>query len=88
MPTDIPPQARELLVAQSKIIASRQGSAAGVDPRVMRGRAKSGRWQRLQRGVYAAFPATPHVRQCSGLRCSAPDRMPFSAIRRRPSDMA
>ncbi len=59
MPTDIPPQARELLVAQSKIIASRQGSAAGVDPRVMRGRARSGRWQRLQRGVYAAFSGDP-----------------------------
>jgi predicted transcriptional regulator of viral defense system len=59
MPTDIPPQAHDLLAAQGKAIASRQGLVAGVDPRVMHGRAASGRWQRLQRGVYATFSGDP-----------------------------
>jgi hypothetical protein len=59
MAIDIPPQTHELLTAQGMAIASRQGAMAGVDPRVMRGRASSGRWQRLQRGVYAAFSGDP-----------------------------
>jgi len=59
MPTDMSPQAHELLTAQSKVIASRQGPIAGVDARVMRGRANSGRWQRLERGVYATFSGDP-----------------------------
>jgi very-short-patch-repair endonuclease len=59
MPTDMPPQVHELLATQGKTIASRQGPGAGVDPRVIRGRADSGRWQRLQRGVYAAFSGAP-----------------------------
>jgi len=59
MPIHIPPQANELLTAQGKAIASRQGAIADVDPRVMRGRVSSGRWQRLQRGVYAAFSGDP-----------------------------
>jgi hypothetical protein len=59
MPTEPSPQARELLAAQGKAIARRQGAAAGMGPRVMRGRVDSGRWQRLQRGVYAAFSGDP-----------------------------
>jgi len=59
MPIDMPPQARELLAAQGKAIASRQGAVAGVGSRVMRDRVGSGRWQRLQRGVYAAFSGDP-----------------------------
>ena len=55
----MPPRARELLAAQGKAIASRQGAVAGVGSRVMRGRVGSGRWQRLQRGVYAAFSGDP-----------------------------
>ena len=55
----MPPQAQDLLATQSKVIASRQGSLAGFDSRVMRGRANSGRWQRLQRGVYATFSGDP-----------------------------
>src|SRR5690242_8157566 len=59
MPTDMSPQAQDLLATQSKVIASRQGSVASFDSRVMRGRASSGRWQRLQRGVYATFSGDP-----------------------------
>ena len=56
MPIDIPP---ELLVLQGKAIARRQGAEAGIDPRTMRSRVSSGRWQRLQRGVYATFSGEP-----------------------------
>jgi very-short-patch-repair endonuclease len=59
MPTEPSPQARELLAAQGKAIARRQGAAAGMGPRVLRGRVDSGHWQRLERGVYAAFSGEP-----------------------------
>jgi hypothetical protein len=59
MPTDIPPPAHELLATQGQAIASRQGAVAGVESRVMRRRSSSGRWQRLQRGVYATFSGDP-----------------------------
>jgi hypothetical protein len=53
MPIDMPSQSDELLAIQSKVIACRQGAGAGINPRAMRSRMGSGRWQRLQRGVYA-----------------------------------
>jgi predicted transcriptional regulator of viral defense system len=52
-------QCHELLVIQDDAIARRQGVQAGVDPYTMRSRVRSGRWQRLQRGVYAAFSGEP-----------------------------
>lgn len=59
MPTDMPPQGGELTAAQGKAIARRQGSAASIDPQTMRNRIRSGRWQQLQRGVYATFSGEP-----------------------------
>jgi hypothetical protein len=59
MPTDIPPQGGELIAAQSKAIARRQGSVASIDPQTMRNWIRSGRWQQLQRGVYATFSGEP-----------------------------
>jgi hypothetical protein len=59
MPTDIPPPAHDLLAAQGRAIARYQGSDAGIDPRSMRSRVSSTRWQRLQRGVYATFSGDP-----------------------------
>lgn len=53
----LPP--RELLAGQGAAIARRQGAEIGIDPRAMRTRVTSGRWQRLQRGVYAAFSGEP-----------------------------
>ena len=47
------------LEAQAAAIARRQGPDVGVDPETMRTRVRSGRWQRLQRGVYAAFSGEP-----------------------------
>jgi hypothetical protein len=49
----------ELLVLQARTIARRQSAEAAIDPRAMRSRISSGRWQRLQRGVYAAFSGEP-----------------------------
>lgn len=49
----------ELLAGQNAAVARRQGAEVGIDPRAMRSRVTSGRWQRLQRGVYAAFSGEP-----------------------------
>jgi hypothetical protein len=54
-----PAQSRELLAAQGNAIARCQSADSGIDPRAMRSRVRSGRWQRLQRGVYAAFSGEP-----------------------------
>lgn len=59
MPKDIPPPARELLAVQGKAIARYQGPAADIDPRSMRTKVSNERWQRLHRGVYAAFSGDP-----------------------------
>jgi hypothetical protein len=47
------------LTAQADAIARRQGASAGIPPHTMRNRVRSGRWQRLQRGVYATFSGVP-----------------------------
>ena len=44
---------------QAGTVACRQGALVGIDPETMRNRVRSGRWQRLQRGVYATFSGTP-----------------------------
>ena len=59
MPIDMPPQARDLLAIQGKAIARYQGAESGIDPRSMRSKLSGARWQRLQRGVYAAFSGDP-----------------------------
>jgi hypothetical protein len=47
------------LETQAAAIARRQGPDLDIDPETMRTRVRSGRWQRLQRGVYAAFSGDP-----------------------------
>jgi predicted transcriptional regulator of viral defense system len=59
MSTELPPPSRELLAAQGHAIARRQSASSGLDPLAMRTRLGNGRWQRLQRGVYAAFSGEP-----------------------------
>jgi hypothetical protein len=59
MPSDTPSQSRDLLVLQALAIARRQGAGTRIKPRAMRSRVDSGRWQRLQRGVYATFSGEP-----------------------------
>jgi hypothetical protein len=45
--------------AQADAVARYQSAIAGIAPYTMRNRVRSGRWQRLQRGVYAAFSGDP-----------------------------
>src|SRR5690348_9123793 len=59
MSIDMPSQSDELLAIQSRAIACRQGGGAGINPRAMRTRMGSGRWQRLQWGVYAVHSGEP-----------------------------
>jgi very-short-patch-repair endonuclease len=59
MPIEMPPQSGELLAIQGRAIACHQGADVGMTPRAMRTRMSSGRWQRLQWGVYAAFSGEP-----------------------------
>jgi hypothetical protein len=47
------------LLAQADAIARRQSEVVGIAPDMMRNRVRSGRWQRLQRGVYASFSGEP-----------------------------
>jgi predicted transcriptional regulator of viral defense system len=49
----------ERLADQAHAIARRQGALVGIDPDTMRNRLGDGRWQRLQRGVYAVFSGNP-----------------------------
>ena len=44
---------------QAEVIARRQGAQLDIDVDLMRNRVRNGRWQRLQRGVYAAFSGEP-----------------------------
>lgn len=59
MSTELPSPSRELLAVQANAIARRQSVSSGIDPRSMRRKVSNGRWQRLQRGVYAAFSGEP-----------------------------
>lgn len=54
-----PSHRHELLAAQGKAVARRQSLATSIDPQTMRNWVRSGRWQRLQRGVYATFSGDP-----------------------------
>jgi hypothetical protein len=47
------------LPAQAAAIARRQSQLVGIDPGTMRNRVRSGRWQQIQRGVYATFSGEP-----------------------------
>ena len=59
MSAEPPSPSCELLAIQANAIAGRQGAGSGLDPRAMRSRVRNGRWQQLQRGVYAAFSGDP-----------------------------
>jgi hypothetical protein len=59
MSAEPPSPSRELLAAQGHAIARRQSANSGIDPRAMQSKVRNGRWQTLQRGVYAAFSGEP-----------------------------
>jgi hypothetical protein len=55
MPRQLPDQLGHLLEAQRGVFARWQVSMLGLDLQAVEGQLRSGRWQRPQRGVYAAF---------------------------------
>jgi hypothetical protein len=59
MSSDIPMQGSELLVVQGGAIARNQRMDSGIGPDTMRSKLRSGKWQRLQRGVYGSFSGEP-----------------------------
>jgi predicted transcriptional regulator of viral defense system len=59
MSAELPLVSYDLLAVQGKAIARRQSTSSGLAPRAMRTRVSNGRWQRLQRGVYATFSGEP-----------------------------
>jgi hypothetical protein len=59
MPQEMPKPCLRMLSRQCGVIARWQAEAAGISGRYMQDLARSGRWQRLHSGVYAAFTGEP-----------------------------
>lgn len=59
MADDLPEPARALLRQQQRVITRQQALAAGLTRKSIEIRLASGRWQRLQTGVYATFSGEP-----------------------------
>ncbi len=55
----LPERGRRLLFVQRGVIAHWQTMAVGISPRTVENLVRSGRWQRVHRGVYAAFTGQP-----------------------------
>jgi hypothetical protein len=55
----VPVACEELLERQAGVIERQQARAAGLRPDVIDGLVRSGRWQRMGWGVYAAFTGVP-----------------------------
>ncbi len=59
MPIELPAPGRKLLLVQGNAIGHRQSTTSGITRDTMRSQVRGGRWQRLQRGVYAAHSGEP-----------------------------
>lgn len=59
MSIELSPDCRNLVAVQGQVITRRQSSEYGLEWDAVRGQLRYGRWQRLQRGVYAAFTGEP-----------------------------
>lgn len=59
MSAEIPLGCRQLLEDQDGVLHMTQAIEAGMSPDHVRNQARSGRWQRIQRGVYATFTGKP-----------------------------
>jgi hypothetical protein len=57
--TELPDRCQQLLRLQRGMIATWQAEYAGLDAEAMRNLARTRRWRRLHRGVYAAFTGEP-----------------------------
>ena len=60
--SDLPNALRELAELQSGVISRQQASQAGVSSDAIAWRLRRGRWQQVQRGVYAVFSGQPDRR--------------------------
>jgi Transcriptional regulator, AbiEi antitoxin len=59
MSRELSAEGRELLSLQHGVIARTQALELGIGPRTVSSRLRSGRWQRLYRGVYATYTGEP-----------------------------
>jgi hypothetical protein len=59
MRIDLPSDCQDLLNLQLGVISRRQAVSCRVDADTIDSQVRSGRWQRLQTGVYATFTGTP-----------------------------
>ena len=59
MAIQIPRACCQLLKRQAGIVGRQQALQAGMPPEAIRGLLRTGRWQRMRRGVYAAFTGEP-----------------------------
>jgi hypothetical protein len=59
MPFELSPACQDLTRDQASVIASWQAPSAGLDRVTRQNRLRYGRWQRLQRGVYATHTGSP-----------------------------
>lgn len=77
MPRELPEDCHELLLLQHGVLSRPQALQLGIGPRTVRSRLRQGHWQRLQRGVYAAFTGQPDREALlwAALRRAGPDAM-------------
>ena len=59
MASELPPECQRLLKDQDGVITVGQAASAGLPARAVRAQVRAGRWQIMQRGVYAAFTGEP-----------------------------
>jgi Transcriptional regulator, AbiEi antitoxin len=59
MPDELPPELLRLLESQDGVVSVRQAVSAGMSAKTVRHQVRAGRWQVMQRGVYAAFTGNP-----------------------------
>lgn len=75
MPRELPEDCRELLLLQHGVLSRAQALEHGLGPRTVSSRLRQGHWQRLHRGVYAAFTGQPDREAAlwAALRRAGPD---------------
>lgn len=62
MPAELPVECRQLLDDQEGVLRMTQATGAGMAADSVRNQVRNGRWQKIQRGVYATFTGTPSRR--------------------------
>jgi len=75
MPPEVPRPGQELLALQRGVLSRSQALELGVGPKAVRSRVLAGHWQRMHRGVYAAFSGEPgrEAQLWAALRRAGPD---------------